>query len=180
MRTLVIFASARAQGNTRRVLDNVLQSVDWPVVDLATKRIAPYNYAHEYAQDDEFMDVMAQVFACDHLVLATPIYWYHVSTPMKVFLDRITDLLTAHKALGRQLRGKTLSVICAYGEHPSGKEGFQAVMQQIADYLGMHFGHCYHQYTGEGFPDLKTPKPLEDFLAFAREHAHRHPRCQNA
>ncbi|MCP4458779.1 MAG: NAD(P)H-dependent oxidoreductase [Cytophagales bacterium] len=38
--------------------------------------------------------------------MATPVYWYSMSGIMKVFLDRIYDVLTIEKELGRKLHGK--------------------------------------------------------------------------
>ncbi len=42
----------------------------------------------------------------DVLIFATPVYWYSMSGIMKVFFDRITDLLTIKKDIGRKLKGK--------------------------------------------------------------------------
>ena len=47
----------------------------------------------------------------DTIIFATPVYWYSMSGILKVFIDRITDLLTIEKELGRKLRGKKMAVV---------------------------------------------------------------------
>ena len=48
----------------------------------------------------------------EQIIFATPIYWYAMSAQLKTFFDRMTDLLTIHKPLGRQLRkGKKMFLI---------------------------------------------------------------------
>ena len=42
----------------------------------------------------------------DTWIFVTPVYWYSMSGQMKIFLDRITDLLKWHKDEGRKIRGK--------------------------------------------------------------------------
>ncbi|MFW5760799.1 MAG: NAD(P)H-dependent oxidoreductase [Cyclobacteriaceae bacterium] len=54
----------------------------------------------------------------DLLIFAAMVYWYSISGIMKVFFDRITDLLTIEKNLGRQLRGKYMAAIsCCNGNN---------------------------------------------------------------
>lgn len=42
----------------------------------------------------------------DKIIFATPVYWYSMSGLMKTFFDRLTDLVTIQKSVGRKLKGK--------------------------------------------------------------------------
>jgi len=46
-------------------------------------------------------------------IFASPVYWYSVSPPMKVFLDRISDFLDLPDLLNdrRRLRGKQAYIV---------------------------------------------------------------------
>ena len=62
---------------------------------------------------------------------------------MKVFLDRISDLLDLPDLLdkGRQLRGKTGFVVSTSGDDEPGAP-FIAAFKATFDYLGMNYGGC--------------------------------------
>lgn len=67
--------------------------------------------------EDDFQAVMGEVYGADLLVLATPLYWYGPSGPLKVFLDRWSCLLDLEgDAFRRRLRGKRVVFLIAQGE----------------------------------------------------------------
>ena len=74
----------------------------------------------------------------DLIVLATPVYWYTMSATMKIFLDRLTDLLEIRRDLGRKLRGKKLFIISSIGS-TSLPQGFEDAFWQTAKYLKMEY-----------------------------------------
>jgi multimeric flavodoxin WrbA len=85
------------------------------------------------------------VLAHDQIIFATPIYGYAVSPAMKIFLDRISDLLELPDLLseGRRLRGKNAYVVCtSIGDVPSVE--FMGAFLETFNYLGMHFGGVAH------------------------------------
>ena len=104
---IALFASSRRNGNTGQLMDRIASELGIEVVDLATKRMSAYDYEHRNRNDD-FEELMKRALAFDQLIFATPVYWYSVSPPMKVFLDRISDFLDLPDLLddGRRLRGK--------------------------------------------------------------------------
>lgn len=62
------------------------------------------------SRNDDYLNLMKQILEkYETLILATPVYWYSMSGIMKVFFDRLTDLLTIEKELGRKLRGKKIA-----------------------------------------------------------------------
>lgn len=68
---------------------------------------------------------------------------------MKRFVDRLSDLLSIEKDTGRSLRNKNLAIISSYSIHPEGKEGFEPIFINTANYLGMNYLGCYFHYSGE-------------------------------
>jgi multimeric flavodoxin WrbA len=148
---IALFASSRRHGNTGQLIDRIAQELGIEVVDLAEKRISAYDYQHRNRGDD-FEPLMRRVLAFDHILFATPVYWYSVSSPMKVFLDRISDFLDLPELLedGRRLRGKRAYVVCTsvYDEAPA---SFVAAFADTFNYLGMRFEGVAHFNCHDGY-----------------------------
>src|ERR1700722_6098373 len=119
--TIALFSSSRRAGNTGQLIDRIALELNIEVVDLAGQHMSSYDYDH-LNRNDDFEPLIKRVLACDQIIFATPIYWYAVSPAMKVFLDRISDLLETPDLLseGRRLRGKNAYVVCtSTGNDPS-------------------------------------------------------------
>jgi hypothetical protein len=72
---------------------------------------------------------------------------------MKIFVDRLTDLITIRKDLGRMLHGKSLAVI-ASGSDPCAPEGFESPFRLTGEYLGMNYiGSHYVQMEDDLSPE---------------------------
>ncbi|MCH9753339.1 MAG: NAD(P)H-dependent oxidoreductase [Alphaproteobacteria bacterium] len=143
---IIIFGSSRDRGDTWNAIQKVIGEKKVPIVNLNDIKISNFDYDWKNA-DDDFIKVAEQMIESDPIILATPIYWYSVSAIMKTFLDRWTDLTVFRKELGRKLRGKTLCVITSYGA-TEGKRGFEPVLIQTAEYMGMKYGGCFFSYVG--------------------------------
>lgn len=147
-KTLLILGSSRSNGNTRKVLDLLMELHDCDLIDLNDWQFSYYDYEHKN-QDDDFIKIIDQVLHYDILIFASPIYWYSMSAVMKTFFDRISDLLKIRKEKGRQLRGKTMLVISCNGDqedYPS----FATPFELSADYLGMRYAGYYHTWIENG------------------------------
>lgn len=148
---IVLFASARRQGNTGALADRLAAPHGIEVVDLGALRIAPYDYAHGH-RDDDFEPLFRRVLGYRHLVFASPVYCYAVASPMKAFLDRITDFLDIEdlRDEARRLRGKTGHVACTsiYDEPPP---SFVAAFADNFAYFGMRFGGVLHVNCADGY-----------------------------
>lgn len=148
MRTLIIFGSARADGDTSKVTRALAAELEATVVDLLDYHVAAYSYEGTYPEADNFISLLEEALAYDHLVLASPVYWYTMSAQLKTFLDRFTDLLTTHKYLGRQLRGKQLSVLsCANDGQVN--DSFYDAFRLSAAYLDMRYGNEWHGWISD-------------------------------
>ena len=69
-------------------------------------------------------------------------YWYGVSSRMKVFIDRLTDLITIRKEDGRKLKGMQLLLI--YHNNGPDAKYLEKMIVNICEYLGITFiGSCH-------------------------------------
>lgn len=143
---IIILGSSRSFGNTRKAVMEILDGKDFPIVDLHTLDIKPYDYEYRNKEDD-FMPLVERIVEHDTIILATPVYWYTMSATMKIFIDRISDLLDIRKDLGRKLRGKKLFVIGSF--NTSLPRGFEDAFEQTCEYLGMRYLGTSLVYSGE-------------------------------
>jgi NAD(P)H-dependent FMN reductase len=166
--TIALLSSSRRLGNTGQLIDRIASELNLEVVDLASQRISSYDYDH-LNRNDDFEPLMKHVLAHDQIIFATPIYWYAVSPAMKVFLDRISDLLELPDLLseGRRLRGKRAYVVCtSIGNDPS--VAFVDAFRETFDYLGMHLGGVVHVNCQDGYlPAVHDSEALK-FAALVR------------
>jgi multimeric flavodoxin WrbA len=147
--TLALFASSRRNGNTGQLVDRVANELRIEVVDLAKKNMSAFDYVLKFEQ----------------IIFATPVYWYSVCPPMKVFLDRISDLLEVPDLLpkGRQLRGKGVYVLCTSIEvepDPS----FVSAWQETCKYLGMNYRGLLHANCRDGYVPALYESEIEAFV----------------
>jgi multimeric flavodoxin WrbA len=138
MKKLVILGSSRKDGDTRKIVDELIRISGWDLIDLNDYNFGYYDYEHKNL-DDDYLDLMRKIIAgYDVLIFATPVYWYAMSGIMKVFFDRITDLLDEEKDLGRKLRGKSMAAVsCSVGDNLG--EAFWLPFSETARYLGMNY-----------------------------------------
>jgi NAD(P)H-dependent FMN reductase len=149
--TIVLLSSSRRRGNTGQLLDRIALELNIEVVDLTSLRMASYDYDH-LNRNDDFEPLMKHVLAHDQIIFATPIYWYAVSPAMKVFLDRISDLLELPDLFseGRRLRGKKAYVVCtSICDEPSVE--FMGAFRETFNYLSIHFVGVVHVNCRDGY-----------------------------
>ena len=139
---LIILGSARKNGDTRKLVDQVFSDTEYELIDLLDYTIYPYNYKEEYPEDDQFMGVAERMFDHQALVFATPVYWYSMSGQMKIFFDRMTDLIRSKAENRPRFKGRKmfLLAVSASDELP---DGFELPFSETADYLDMEYGGAY-------------------------------------
>ena len=166
--TLAVFGSSRRNGNTGKLIDSVASTLNVEVVDLSEKQISPFDYEHKNRGDD-FEPLMDRVLGFDQIILASPVYWYAVSPPMKIFIDRISDYLDLPDLLdkGRLLRGKTGFVVCT-SVYDEVSPAFLSALRETFEYLGMKFGGVLHANCKSGFSVNDHKKAINDFLALVK------------
>jgi multimeric flavodoxin WrbA len=167
--TIALFSSSRRLGNTGQLMDRIAMELNIEVVNLNGLRVSSYDYDH-LNRHDEFEPLMKRVLGYDQIIFATPIYWYAVSPAMKVFLDRLSDLLELPDLLsdGRRLRGKNAYVVCtSICDDPSVE--FMGAFRETFNYLGMHFGGVVHVNCQDGYSPAVHDSQAVAFAALLRE-----------
>lgn len=144
-RILVIFGSARNDGNTMRAVRAALGERPATIVDLAQTNLTHYDYQHRNL-DDAYLGIVEQLLAADLTIFASPVYWYSMSAHLKMFFDRFSDLLTVHKDVLDRLQGKQCCVI-ASGSGPRIPDCFEAPFSRTFDYLGMVYRGSFYLHT---------------------------------
>ena len=138
MKGVVIVGSSRANGNTEQVARRLAAEAGWDLINISELTMSFYDYEHRNRTDD-FLPTLRQLSENYELwVFATPVYWYAMSGQMKLFFDRLTDLLTIEKDLGRTLRGKSMAVVTSSNGGNLG-EDFWLPFKASATYLGMKY-----------------------------------------
>lgn len=133
--SIIIFGSSRKNGNTAQLVSEYAKLTDSKVVDLSNYTISHFNYTE---QQDDFIELINEIIQYKTVVLASPVYWYSVSSIMKTFLDRITELLIFNKDLGRQLRNKK-GILLATGATDNPEPCFEQQIKLSFDYLGIDY-----------------------------------------
>ncbi len=164
-KTLILLGTSRSSGNTRIVADFVREKLGADLLDINDYAISYYDYEHKN-QGDDFLPLMEKIVNnYEVVVFATPVYWYSMSAVMKTFFDRLSDLLTIRKELGRGLRGKKMGAIsCGYDEETV--EELEMPFRESAKYLGMpYLGHVYAWVEAGGIAQA----PKAQLLAFCEK-----------
>jgi multimeric flavodoxin WrbA len=141
-KVLVILGSSRENSNTLDVVRKRIPFREYELVQLRELQIAHFAYNHETGpqpgKEDDFLSIAHKMRDSDIIVFATPLYWYSMSSYMKVFFDRLTELLYVHKSIGKALKGKKTYLISAGGS-PELPEGFEVPFRLTSEYFDMEF-----------------------------------------
>jgi len=141
---IIILASNRRESNTEKLLTKLFADNTYRLINLLDYHIQPYSYSGTYHADDSFNDIVSVMLQYDDIIFATPVYWYAMSGLLKTFMDRLTDIVTIQKAIGKQMQGKTLFVI-AVGSDPHLPQGFEVPFLLTARYFGMVYKGCTYK-----------------------------------
>jgi multimeric flavodoxin WrbA len=163
--TIALFASSRRHGHTGRLIDAVAAGLGIEVVDLGALRMSAFDYEHRNRGDD-FEPLVARLLEYEQLIFASPIYWYSVSPPMKVFLDRLSDLLDIDELLaqGRRLRGKCAFVACT-SVVDEAAPSFVGTFRDTFEYLGMRYGGLLNANCDNGYQPANYQAAVRRFVA---------------
>jgi NAD(P)H-dependent FMN reductase len=145
---LIILGSARKSGDTARLVASLFNPEAISIIDLLDYKILPYDYEGRYKEEDDFMEIAAQMQKHHQIVFATPVYWYAMSGLMKNFFDRLTDLVTNEKSIGRSMRGKQ-AFLLAVGAEEVLPFGFEEPFRLTSSYFGMEFITTFYCKSSE-------------------------------
>jgi len=160
---VIILGSSNSNGDTFKICKYISLQTGFPIIDLKTKEILPFDYNFNNRSDDFFGLFETIVNEYDLLIFATPVYWYTMSGTMKIFFDRISDCLKIYKDTGRKLRSKEMAVISS-GSDKELKIGFHMPFIETAKYLGMKYITDVHGWVHEdNFPN-EVKNKLNEFI----------------
>ncbi len=162
-RSVILQGSSRSVGDTSKIVNYIAKSNGIDIIDLNTKNIGHYDYDYKN-KDDDFLGLVTHIIeSYDTIIFATPVYWYSMSGIIKVFFDRISDLIRIYKNTGRKLRGKNMAMISCSNSDDL-KEGFSMPFVESANYLGMHYLGDIHTYIENGTINNAVKLRIDDFI----------------
>jgi len=135
MKYCILMGSPRKNGNTAKLLgpfieELELEDVDYDVIWLYDKKINPCTACQECQnshnsfgcpQKDDVQEIFNKILACDVIILATPIYSWYCTAPMKALLDRLVYGMNKYygEEKGASLwEGKKIAIIASCGYSP--------------------------------------------------------------
>ena len=151
-RVLIIMGSARSDGNTACAVLHLAQQLgeEATACNLAKLAIGPFDYSRQDDRDD-LRSVIRMMLVAEHIVFATPVYWYAMSGKMKVFFDRLTDLLLDpdKRSLARALAGWNVWLL-ATGTDECLPSGFHEPFARTAAYFDMVWRKAFYCRSLQG------------------------------
>ncbi len=145
-KAVVLWASARKNGNTSESVKCLTKNTNIKSICLNDYDIEPYQYDHAYT-NDTFKDLVTEISKHNVIVFSTPVYWYAMNAQMKIFFDRMSDLITIDKKMGRALAGKSIYLMASGCEEVL-PEGFEMPFERTGKYFDMMFNGTLYLYTG--------------------------------
>ena len=187
MKVCILFASPRPNGNTSKLLapfaeQLALQGAQYELVSLYKKKIASCTACRTCQKDwarfgcrirDDVQDIFDRVLDADVIILATPIYSWYCTPPMKALLDRLVYGMNKYYGdeKGPSLwKGKRVALVTTCGYHP--EKGADLLEEGIRRYCR----HSQLDYVGmlaERDPGYDTEFMSEEKAAHARAFARR-------
>jgi len=161
--TTIILGSSASKGNTYTACQEINNKTGADIIDLNNYSISAFDYNHENREDDFIPLMRSLVDNYETLIFATPVYWYNMSGTMKIFFDRISDLLKIEKDLGRKLRGKSMAAISCSGDDDQGEYFWQPFIKS-ADYLGMEYKGHVHLVINYKVMNQQSKLKLDKFI----------------
>ena len=142
MKNLVLLGTARGESHTLRAIRELCPFKEYEIIDLRNYNLKYYSYDHS-TNLDEFLAIAENMTTADNIVFATPVYWYSMSGVLKVFFDRLTELLTSHKSIGKALKGKKTFLIST-GSDPELPPGFEVPFRLTSKYFEMNYERAFY------------------------------------
>ncbi|WP_156290119.1 flavodoxin family protein [Oceanobacillus salinisoli] len=158
MKVAVIHGSTRVNGNTEYLTYQAVPKEkgthiylrDYFIQPIIDERHTENGFREVH---DDHKKLINKMMEHDTIVFSTPIYWYSMSGPMKIFIDRWSQILRdeEYPHFREELKKKKVYVIAVGGDNPTIK-GLPLIEQfnYICQFYGMSF---------EGYVIGKASKP---------------------
>ncbi len=136
-----IFGSSR-KGNSEWLGEQALKGIPHVAVDLANVSIQPIEDRRHHGGflpiGDDYRRIVEEMLEHDDILFITPIYWYSMSTKMKLFIDRFSESLRDEELdFKSRMAGKRFHLIAVGGDDPRLKgQALVTQFKHIASFLG--------------------------------------------
>ncbi len=141
---IILNGSHNRFGKTTELIQKLYPTTE--TIKLIDYTIELYNYDEIYSEKDDFLTIINQILDYDEIIFATPVYWYSMSSLMKIFFDRLTDLIGTQEKIGRKLMGKKVRVITSSIGNNLGNNFFLP-FEETLNYLHLEFIEGKHFVT---------------------------------
>jgi len=184
MKFCILMGSPRLKGNTAELLKpfvRELEDNDCEVnyITLSDKDIRPCNGCYHCqdvagrfgcVQDDDVDSIMDAIIASDCIVLATPIYTWYCTAPMKALLDRHYGLNKYYgKAKGSLWRGKRIAIVATHGyEAQYAAEPFETGIKRLCEHSGLIYSGMYSVVHEINIKSFRTEAAVSGAKEFAK------------
>ena len=184
MNILILMGSPRLGGNTAELCKPLMGELERLgagvcYLTLADKKIQPcrgcyacQDVAGEYGcvQKDDMEAVVERIRWADCLVLATPIYSWYCTAPMKAVLDRHYGLNKFYgSAEGSLWAGKSVAILATHGyDRAYATEPFETGVRRLCDHSGLSYLGLYSVRDEDNLASFRTAEAQEGARLFAR------------
>ena len=129
---LFINTSPNKHGNTVRIGENLLKTLDYKQLNLVDYHIDQLGQA---GAADQFLEVIQEMQEADTIIIGTPVYWHAMGGLLKTLIDRLYELQDNPDVL----RGKNLYFFMQ-GAAPTelAVASTNYIIERVAAILGMN------------------------------------------
>ena len=183
MNFCILMGSPKLNGNTAELLKPFILELenhdcDINYITLADKNIQPckgcytcQNIEGQYGcvQNDDVSQIMDAIIKSDCVVLATPIYTWYCTPPMKALLDRHYGLNKYYgKAKGSLWSGKKVAVIATHGyDADYAAEPFETGVKRLCEHSHLEYLGIYSVKHIVNIKSFRTDEAVAGARAFA-------------
>lgn len=127
-----LFGSSRIDGNSMIAIKCLMKGLEYDFVNLYSKNIKKVidnrhnnsnaNIPFSFHEDD-YDSILESVISSDTIIFSTPLYWYSMSSALKLFIDRWTETLRDNKIKNFKevMSKKKYIVVIIGGDEPETK-----------------------------------------------------------
>lgn len=184
MKFLILMGSPRINGNTAELCRPFIQTLEAngaevKYIPLAAKTIhgclgcyACQNISGEYGciQQDDMEEIVRSIQWADCIVLATPIYAWYCTAPMKALLDRHYGLNKYYgSASGSLWAGKQVAIIATHGyPQDNAVTPFELGIKNLCAHSNLTYRGLYSVRDEDNLASFQTEAAIAGAKAFAK------------
>lgn len=144
-----LIASARPNGNSEQLVRLTAESIPDSNQQWLTLRDLPLDPFEDRRHGELSYDalkgnaeiLLRATIECDHLVFVTPVYWYSVPTPLKLYLDHWSHWMRVESLeFKERMEGKSLWAISSSAGRAEDAEPMFESLKLCAKFMKMKWG----------------------------------------